>query len=267
MRVFNNLFSRISIASFSAEKILKWVLIAAGAILVGELALVLLVNPSLPLSKVEITGIPELDSRFVLARAGINKNSSYLSVNAHTVERRLKSLAIVESVRVVKHFPDSLSIILVGRRVAALSLAPIANAVTPVFFDRQGTVFMIGGEGLEEAALSMPILSGVLNETPYLGMRLSATLNELFTNLETVRTDEPELLTAFSEIEVDWKAFDAYELILYPVHSQIRVRLGAELNADMLRYALLLLDVCRIKRYDIKELDFRTGTAAYTIGK
>ncbi|MDR1398609.1 MAG: FtsQ-type POTRA domain-containing protein [Treponema sp.] len=267
MRVFDEVASRVSIAPLSAEKILKWVLIVAGAVLVGELALVLLVNPSLPLSKIEITGIPELDSRFVLARAGINKNSSYLSVNAHTVERRLKSLAIVESVRVVKHFPDSLSIILVGRRLAALSLASIGNEVTPVFFDRQGTVFMIGSEGLEEATLSMPILSGVLNETPYLGMQLSATLNGLFADLETVRTGTPELLTAFSEIEVNWKAFDAYDLILYPVHSQIRVRLGAGLNADTLRYALLLLDVCRIKRYDIKELDFRTSTAAYTIGK
>jgi cell division protein FtsQ len=265
MRVFDEAVSDAPLVPFGAEKILKWVLIVAGAVLVGELALVLLVNPSLPLSKVEVTGIPELDSRFVLARAGINKNSSYLSVNAHTVERRLKSLAIVESARVVKHFPNSVSIILVGRKVAALSFAQIGNATAPVFFDRQGTVFMIGNEGLEETALSMPILSGVLTETPYLGMRLPTALNEFFANLETVRTGAPELLAAFSEIEVNWKAFDAYDLILYPVHSQIRVRLSAELNADTLRYALLLLDVCRLKRYDIKELDFRTSTAAYTI--
>jgi cell division protein FtsQ len=96
-------------------------------------------------------------------------------------------------------------------------------------------------------------------------MKLPVRYGELFGNLETLRASSPELLSAFSEIEVSQRAFDAYDLILYPVHSQIRVRLGAHINADTLRYTLLLLDVCRSKRYERGELDFRTGAAKYIV--
>jgi cell division protein FtsQ len=252
--------------SSGAEKALKWIMIVAAAVLAGQLTLVLVVNPCLPLSRIEVAGVPELDTTFVLGRAGITATSSYLSVNAHAAERRLKSLPIVESAQVLKHFPDSISIVLVGRKAVGMSFVTAGQAMVPVFFDRQGTVFMIGSEGLDDNGLrSMPILSGLFTEPPAMGMKLPVRYNELFGNLETLRASAPELLSAFSEIEVSQKAFDAYDLILYPVHSQIRVRLGANINADTLRYALLLLDVCRSKRYELGELDFRTGTAAYIV--
>ncbi|MDR3303968.1 MAG: FtsQ-type POTRA domain-containing protein [Treponema sp.] len=247
-----------------AEKALKWIIIVAAAVLAGQLALVLIVNPCLPLSHIEVSGVPELDRTFVLGRAGITAKSSYISVNARAAERRLKKLPLVESVHVVKRFPDGVRIMLVGRKAVAMSLVPVDKAVVPAFFDRQGTVFMIGGEGLDENGLrSMPILTGVITEPPFPGMQLSARYAKLFGDLETLRASDPDLLAAFSEIEVSQKAFDAYDLILYPVHSQIRVRLRPSIDADTLRYALLILDVCRSKRYQQGELDFRTGTASY----
>jgi cell division protein FtsQ len=213
-----------------------------------------------------VSGVPELDTTFVLGRAGITNTSSYLSVNAHAAERRLKSLPIVESAQVIKHFPDSVSIILVGRKAVGMSFVTVGQTVVPVFFDRQGTVFMIGNEGLDDNGLrSMPILSGLITEPPSLGMKLPVRYGELFGNLETLRASAPELLAAFSEIQVSQRAFDAYDLILYPVHSQIRVRLGALIHADTLRYTLLLLDVCRSKRYERGELVFRTGAATYIV--
>lgn len=248
------------------EKALKWIIIIALIILGGELIMILVVNPCLPFSKVEVIGMPELDRNMILEKAGITIKSSYLSVNHRTVERRLQALVEVESVKVQKRFPDSLRISLEGRKAVAMSFALVDERVCPIFFDKEGLVFMIGTTGQAIApSLSVPIISGIVSEQPFLGMRLPGTFSTLLSNLEVIHRAAPELLEAISEIQVYRNSFDGYELILYPVHSPVRIRLGAELNETMLRYVLLVVDVCASKGAKIKEIDFRTGTASYTI--
>jgi cell division protein FtsQ len=248
------------------EKALRWIIMIALIILGGELIMILLVNPCLPFSKVEVIGMPELDRSMVLEKAGITMKSSYLSVNPRSVERRLQSLVVIESVKVLKRFPDSLRITLEGRKAVAMSFAVVQNRVSPVFFDKEGLVFMIGTTGQAMApSLSVPIISGIMLEQPFLGMRLPGIFSTLLSNLEAIHSAAPELLGAISEIQVYWNAYDRYELLLYPIHSPVRIRLGSELNETLLRYVLLVVDVCVSKGVKIEEIDFRTGTASYTI--
>jgi cell division protein FtsQ len=181
------------------EKTLRWVIVIALVILGGELIMILIVNPCLPLSKIEVIGMPELDKTMVLEKAGITAKSSYVSVNARTAERRLKTLPILESVKVVKRFPDSVRINLEGRKAVAVSFVMIDGNVCPVFFDKRGMVFMIGNEGHIASSLSIPIISGLIHEEPFLGMQVSVLFSPLLSNLDSIRTTAPELLVASNQ--------------------------------------------------------------------
>ncbi len=88
-------------------------------------------------------------------------------------------------------------------------------------------------------------------------------LNPLLADLARLRAQAPALLDSISEIRVVKRSFDGYELVLYPAYRSVRVRIGSQLNEDVLRYMMLLLDVLASKGIDTDELDFRTGTAAY----
>ncbi|MDR0524967.1 MAG: FtsQ-type POTRA domain-containing protein [Spirochaetaceae bacterium] len=248
------------------EKALKLVICIAVIILVGELAMLLLINPCLPLSKVEVAGMPDLDKKVVLETAGITDKTSYITVNPRTLERRLKTLLEVESAKVTKRFPDSVRISLEPRAAIAMSFGMIEGKAYPFFFDKQGLVFMVGnGDRKKPAPLSIPIISGVLGDAPFLGMRLPGVFAGLLANLELLRQTSPELLAAISEVQVSRNVYDGYDLILYPVHNRVKVRIGTELNEQMLRYIMLVLDVCASRGAKIEEIDFRTGTASYTI--
>ncbi|MDR2798341.1 MAG: FtsQ-type POTRA domain-containing protein [Treponema sp.] len=248
------------------EKALKWIIIVIVVLIGGELILLLVVNPCLPLSRVEVTGMPELDMAMVLKQAGITRRSSYVSVNSRKVEAHLKALSAVASAKVIKGFPNSVRIVLEGRKAVALSFVMLNGKVCPVFFDYRGVVFKIGYEVHETAAsLSIPIITGLLTEQPFLGMQLPFMSRTLLSDLARIQEAAPELLAAISEITVTRKAFDSYDVILYPVHNPVRIRLGSEVNESMLRYVLLVIDVCVAKGTKIEEIDFRTGTASYTI--
>jgi cell division protein FtsQ len=68
-----------------------------------------------------------------------------------------------------------------------------------------------------------------------------------------------------SEIKVNEKNYEGFDLTLYPAHCRVRVRLPADLSRDKLSYALLLLDVLKNSSEEIEEIDCRTGTASYRV--
>ena len=159
-------------------------------------------------------------------------------------------------------------IFLEGRKAAALALANVGGKMRTLFFDHQGVVFRIGNDGLSPSSLlspALPVLSGLVFEEPALGMRLPALLNPLLSDLEKIGNTSPELLRAISEIRIDRRSFDGFDLVLFPVHRKIRVRLGPELNVDVLRYALLMVDALFTRDPSLDEIDFRAGMASYTV--
>jgi cell division protein FtsQ len=247
------------------EKGLKALIIAAAAILVLELIWLLAVSPCMPLTKIETPPFPGMSREEILAAAGIGERSSYVSVKASQAEKSLENLYAVESARVIKRFPNAVKIVLIPRSAAGMSLARLDGKLTPLYFDRTGLVFKIGkGNGEDAGDLpELPIISGLIFENPSPGMRLPAIFGPLLARLEAIRDASPELLAAISEIRINRKAFDGFDLVLYPVHNPVRIRLEPDLNEASLRYVMLMLDVFASKHSEIEEIDFRAETASY----
>jgi cell division protein FtsQ len=249
-------------ASRRVEKGLKRLIIIAALILGAEGVWLFVVSPCMPFSTLEVNGFPGLDRDSALALAGIGVNASWLTVNAAAAERALEGHYLVESARVIKRFPDRLRIYLEPRRAAALSLASVSGRLQPVYFDRNGVIFQIGAGAAVSAGL--PVISGLVFEQPALGMRLPAVFHSLLADLEKIESASPELMGAVSEIRINRKPFDGFDLILYPLHSPVKVRLENNLTEDTLRYVMLMLDV--FGSNDLPgEIDFRSGVASYTV--
>jgi cell division protein FtsQ len=85
----------------------------------------------------------------------------------------------------------------------------------------------------------------------------------LFERLETLNKNAPELLAIISEIRINHRTYDGYDLTLYPAHKGVRVRVNEDITEETLRYMLLMMDVLSAKSQSIEEIDFRTGTASY----
>jgi cell division protein FtsQ len=248
------------------DRRLKRLLIILAMVVAAELCWLLFISPCMPLQTVEVRGIPDIERDLILARAGITSRSSYMTVNTAGAEAALEGIYQVESAKVIKHFPDRVLITLEPRRAVAFTLTMIENKITPVFFDRQGVLFKIGnGYGDEILSSSIPLISGLALEEPVLGMRLSPVFARFFTGLERIHVSAPDLLAAISEIEIHQKKYDGFDLILYPNHDPVRIRAAAELNEDMLRYMMLVIDVLVSQGTQVDEIDFRTGTASYTL--
>jgi cell division protein FtsQ len=249
----------------SIDRRLKWLLIALAIALAGELIWVLGITPCMPFSVIEINGIPELDRGEVLAQAGIGLHSSYMTVDTRGAELALNALYQVESARVTKQFPDTLRITLEGRKALAMALVPVNGVIEPVLFDKYGVVFQIGSEGAESGVNigALPIISGLVFADISLGMKLPAIFQRFFSDLAALNSSAPELLGTISEIQVRRRAYDGFELTLFPVHYPARIRVGNEITADTIRYMLLLIDALKKQGVMPEEIDFRTGTASY----
>jgi cell division protein FtsQ len=247
------------------DRRLKWLLLALAILLAGELVWVLVITPCMPLSAIEISGIPGLSRGDVLAQAGIGMHTSYMTLDTRGAELALGAMYQIESARVTKQFPDTARIVLEGRTAAAMSLVPVNGRMEPVFFDRHGVVFRIGnsGAGGDLDPETLPIISGLVFENPSLGMRLPAVFQRFLADLARLNSAAPELLGTISEIRVNPKPYDGFELSLYPVHYPAKIRVGNELTADTIRYMLLLVDVFIKQGVAVDEIDFRTGTASY----
>jgi cell division protein FtsQ len=243
------------------EKGLRRLLIFAALVLGTGMVWLFAVSPCIPFSTVEVRGFPGFDGETVKRFAGIGEGASFVSINTAAAEKLLDGHFLVESAKVIKRFPDRLTIFLEPRRAVAVSLADINGGPVPVYYDREGVVLQIGGAHQG----NLPLVSGLVFENPVLGMRLPVSFVPLLERIEKTAEEAPELLAAVSEIRINRTAYNGFDLLLYPVHGKTRVRLEHTLNADTLRYVLLMLDVFASSREAPDEIDFRSGMGAYTV--
>jgi hypothetical protein len=247
-------------SSKKAEKGLKRLLILAAFILAAEMIWLFAVSPCIPFSTVEIHGFSGFDRADILACAGINENSSFVSTNVKDAQTRLAAHNLVESARVAKRYPDRLSIFLEGRRPAAVSLAYYGGAQKILYIDRHGVIFKTGNEKPVDV---LPVVSGLEFNALSLGTPLPTALTPLFESISQIAANAPELLLTVSEIRVERKAWDRFDAVVYPAHSPIRARYENKLTEDNLRNMLLALDVFKSRFPKPKEVDFRSGVSSY----
>jgi cell division protein FtsQ len=185
-----------------------------------------------------------------------------MTVNVSAAEQALLALPAVRSARVLKHFPGGIELVLEPRRAAAMAFVEGGGRIFPALIDGDGMIFSVGREGFRENEI-LPVVSGLVVETVFPGMKLPRLYHSLFSKLEVLSREAPELLAALSEIRINPKDYNGYDLTLYPAYRGVRVRIGQDINEETLRYMLLMLDVLSEKSHSIREIDFRTGTASY----
>jgi cell division protein FtsQ len=246
-------------SSGKIEKGLKRLLILAMVIFAAQLIWLFGISPFIPFSTIEVHEIAGFDRSQILAFSGIDETSSFISTNVNDIEIKLAGHLLVESATVIKRFPDKLSIFLKPRQAAAVALTSIDSKQVPVYVDRQGVFFKLGDTASLDSGL--PVISGF--ENPRLSMRLPTGLLPLVESLSEISSSSPQLLASVSEIRIERKAWEGFDLVLFPVHSSIKVRFENNLTEDALRYMLLMLNVFENSSHKPGEIDFRSGIGAY----
>jgi cell division protein FtsQ len=256
-------FGKKTKTSGKIEKGLKRLLILAMIIFAAQLIWLFGISPFFPFSTIEVHEISGFDRSQILKFSGIDDTSSFISTNAKDVEAKLTGHLLVESATVIKRFPDKLSIFIKPRQAAAVALTSIDSKQVPVYVDRQGVFFKLGDAASLDS--SLPVISGFDN--PRLNMRLPASLIPLVESLSDISSSSPQLLASVSEIRIERKAWEGFDLVLFPVHSSIKVRFENNLTEDALRYMLLMLNVFENSSQKPGEIDFRSGIGAYRLNE
>jgi cell division protein FtsQ len=238
------------------------ILIFVGIILAAELTWLFIISPCLPFSTIDVYGFPGIERSEVLSLAGIWERSSFFSTNIHEIQNKIASHSLVESVKVIKRFPDRISIYLDPRKAIVVSLVSVDNEQIPVYIDRHGVIMKIGNGAQDNNLL---VLSGLEFEAVHVNMRLPSELIPFLENVSRLLLDFPELMASISEIRVEKKAWEGIELVLFPMHSSIRVRVENNLSDETLRYVLLILDVFNKQNPKPEEIDFRSGIGSFKI--
>jgi cell division protein FtsQ len=254
------------------RKVFKILFFVCVIFFTGELVWLFVITPMRPFSSVtvEVVGTGNDSGGFiekddVLQRAGISAKTSYLSLDAKTAERNLGAFPVIDSAKVVKFFPGTVRITVVPRKSVALFLRSLNGKTVPVYFDKRGVVFETGNEG--GAFLSVPVISGMEMDGERIaeGERLPGVYIPLFENLDRLSSASPKLYEAISEIAINKKTFDGFDVTLFPSHSPVKIRMNAELDEKTIGEAFLVLDVLEDRGEQVSEIDFRTGTASYTL--
>jgi len=243
------------------EKLLRIFVVILAFFLCAELIWLVVITPLRPFSRIDISALDGMTREEILNQAGITSGLSYFSADTAAMEEALMGISLVESARVFKFFPGRLHIILEERRAVASALSVSGEKTVPLLFDNQGVVFKIGRDAGEFSSM-LPLISGIVIENPFPGMRLPALFVPLFNELEKIAASAPELLEAVSELRINPKPFDAYDITLYLVHRKIKIHLLG-LNEESLRYALLTADVLASKDDAGDTLDLRSPIASY----
>jgi cell division protein FtsQ len=252
------------------EKNVRRFLLLAIIFISGGLLWIFAISPCMVPARIEIKSFQGLSKADVLNIAGIDGGAAYMAIDAEEAERRLAGYYLVESARVVKRFPDRLSVFLEPRRAVAMVFANVNGKTQPVYFDRYGVAFKIGNAAGETPASWLPIVSGVLDDDRPLrpGMRVSAAYLPLFSRIGTISDEDPKIWQTISEIGIAKKEKDIYDLVLYPVHDSIKLRMKNDITKDSIYYALLMFDVCRRFGDAVPdEIDVRSGIGVVSAAK
>jgi cell division protein FtsQ len=243
------------------EKAARRFLMLAVIFITGGLIWIFCISPCMVPVKVDVKSFSGFSRAEVLNIAGIGSGAVYISVNTGETERRLAEYYLVESAKVVKRFPDRLSIFLEPRRAVATVFARINGRIRPVYFDRYGVAIGMGS-GTGDIPSWLPVVSGVLDDNRMVrpGTKIPAAYLSLFERIGTISDEDPKIWQAISEIGVVKKDNDLYDLVLYPVHDPIKLRMRSDISKDGIYYALLMFDVYRQFGDAVPgEIDIRSG--------
>lgn len=236
----------------------------------GEILFNFFILPHLRVNTIHVEKNIENLSREELLKWGrLDHELFYYNLKPEDIKQSFEAYPQVRKAFVEKIFPSSLRVILYGRKAVAAGVINKNGESFPVFFDKEGVVFRIGeprkegvktgtpktGAGAREFG-DLPIISGLKFTSLTPGIRVPRILEVLFRDLSKLR-ESGDLYNLISEIRIVKKGEYNFETILYFTNYPVRVRLGRRIDADRLKYILLVLDSLK-EDSRIREIDFRT---------
>jgi len=245
------------------RRILVPLVLVLAALALVELVVQLVLMPRMVVRSILISSDLKISEQELLEIAGVGGGERYLSVDAAEIERRLEACPLIREAVVQKIFPDTLRLVVTGRKPLALALGRAGDRTLPAVFDDDGVVFQIGGS-VPQGIPDLPVISG-LSFSPALGIAMPAMLRPLLQDLAELRQRSPELYGLISEIRVSAVNGVDYELDIYPLGHRIKVRLANRIDETVLRYAFLVIDVLVRTRSvaEVAEIDLRNGEVVY----
>jgi cell division protein FtsQ len=232
-----------------------------------ELLFHFVITEKLVIDHVEVSvekGFPLSDDE-ILSVAGITGDECYFLVNKELIRQRLEAYPAIRSALVTKGFPNTVRLSLTMRKPLASAILVSGGKSRPVLFDEEGVAFY---EGTSLGGEVLPVLSGdVLPADMGLGDRLPREVISVLEDLKKLKASSPVLFGLISELKFVRKSGSGYEVLLYPSHHRIRIRLGQSLSEGTLKYVVMVLDVIAREgvAQDLEELDFRTGEIVYRV--
>lgn len=227
-------------------------------VLLGQLAYHLVIAPRLTIDTIVVDSDLPLTDEQLLTLAGVHEGVGFFSVQPDRVVARIRQQPIVRDVQVETVFPNRLTITATRRAPLAAALASTDGGTVPLVFDEDGVVFQVGADA---QLADLPVLSGLRFAAVDVGLQLPTLVVDFLRQLRRIRMEEPALYRLFSEYRIVQKNEYAYEVVLYPMHYRLPVRIGTSIDADMIQYVMMMLDVLQRegRLSSLAELDFRSG--------
>ncbi|TVQ26333.1 MAG: FtsQ-type POTRA domain-containing protein [Spirochaetaceae bacterium] len=242
----------------TTQRVLIVAIIVLSAVIVGQLAYYLILAPRLAISTVTLTNETRLGDEQLLSLAGVRIGMPFFHANPAAIAEAISRHPEVRDAAVSRRFPGSLDIAVTRRVALAGGLVQTDSGTRTLIFDEDGVVFQIGSA---DSAHTLPVVSGLRFPEASIGLQLPDLVVAFLQELRAFKLNNPELYELFSEYRIVRKNDYAYDIVLYPMHFPVPVRMGASISADMVQYVLMMLDMLRSEGvlHTVAELDVRTG--------
>ena len=246
------------------RQFLKIVILLMLLFLAGDLVYYLFIVPFNSTAKIQLSGLDTILEADLKKAAGLTGMEKWGKIDKDVLLHRITSYPVVAEARVVKKYPDKGLIDITERKPVGVLLATVGGRTVPMEIDKTGTVFKVASQ---KDPQTLPIISGLSFQTIRAGMKVHKRLVPLFKQLDILQKKNPALLSEISEMKIEQKKYGGFDLILYPVRTQVKVHTEGTLNEEKLQYMILALDVIRELDLNakIEELDVRGGTASYRL--
>jgi POTRA domain, FtsQ-type len=240
------------------QRVLLALVIILSTALVAELAYHLVIAPRLAITAIDIENGTSIPDQQLLSSAGIRIGMMYFAVDTQELAGRIGAIPSVRNASVELVFPNRMKIRVTERQPLACAVVETDNGARTLVFDEEGVVFRVGHDPVTEL---LPVVSGLQFPTADIGLQLPGLLVGFLESLRTLRDDSPELYALFSEYRVVRKNDSSFDVVLYPMHFSVPVRIGATIDAGMVQYIVMMLDMLRRdgRLEAAAELDFRSG--------
>ncbi len=152
------------------KKIYTYILM--GIALLIFIVMLLMLSPWLNIKNIEINGLETLEKADIIRQIKLDKTTNILSFNNFIVKRRLKNNYYIESVKLTKKLPDTVTIDITERQI--VGYVPYINDY--MYIDESGMVVDIKSSYTEP----LPIIYGLNFDSFTIGKKLKTDNDEAF---------------------------------------------------------------------------------------